>query len=53
VEEEQARAGEEAVGTNPAPARAATAFVLNAGTGNRMLPVSVALTGHVPSVEQR
>jgi hypothetical protein len=53
VEEEQARAGEEAAGTNPAPARAATAFVPNAGTGNSISSVSVALTEPVPSVEQR
>ena len=53
VEEEQARAGEEAAGTNLAPARAATASVLNAGTGNRMSLVSAALTGPVPNVERR
>ncbi|MBN1451822.1 MAG: hypothetical protein JW963_12470 [Anaerolineales bacterium] len=53
VEEEQARAGEEAVETNPALARTGTASVPNADTGNHTSSVSVASTDPALNAERR
>ena len=53
AEEEQAEAGDGAVGTNLVPGRMGTAFAQNADTRNHMSPGSAVWTAPVPSAERR